>query len=276
MTFSIRDLLALIFLFALALLAWRSAEETGRARARARQLDGEIKSLELQLRLDQPALHQEILHTADEQASLAALGERSLKQFETLREKYSALVPREQDVLSLRGVPSLAKDPSPAPVLFRLLVPTQRPVWLKYGVHPAKQSQHTSRNTDKEQDLLRQTPFTLSGPFEMQLPPGDHTLQISVGAAHEGALPIVIALGDTVLLRTSYMSAQVSGAGYSYSSATSQLDFAPSQPLPWLLTASMNLRESATDETHAISLWLGVQASKFTRFPGDSSSQGTP
>jgi hypothetical protein len=232
------------------------------------------------MRLDQPAVHQAILHTEDELAPLAAMRERSLQQFEKLRDKYSTMEPRKPDVLSLRGVPSLAKDRDPAPVLFRLLVPAERPVWLKCGVHPAKRSHHTSRNSDQEQDLLRQSPFSLSGPFEMQLPPGDHTLRISVGSADEGALPLEIALDETVLLRTSFVSPQVSGAGYSYNSASSQLDFGPSQPLPWLLTAIMDLQGSSvlfnrhpstTEETHALSLWLSDRASEFVRFPGDAS-----
>jgi len=118
MTFSIRDLLALIFLLALGLLAWRSDQEAKRAQARVVQLDGEIKSLEAQLRLDHPALHQAILNTRDELAPLEAMRERSLQQFEVLRHKYGNLEPRKPDVLSVRGIPSLAKDASPAPVLY--------------------------------------------------------------------------------------------------------------------------------------------------------------
>src|SRR5688500_13808307 len=114
MTFSLRDLLALFVLLALALLGWRTYQQTRQDKARLAELRDEIKQLEIEVRLDNPALHQALLHTLDERQPLTAMRERSLAQFDVLRTKYGALEPREADVLSLRGLPSLPDGDGPA------------------------------------------------------------------------------------------------------------------------------------------------------------------
>lgn len=143
MTFSIRDLLALMLLIALGLLAWRTWDDARREKGRLAQVHNEIRSLKAHLRSDQPALHQAILHTRDELKSLDAMRAASLKHFEVLRKKYSTLAPQGDSVFSLRGLPSLATGAGLAPVLFRMWVPGKRPVWLKFGIHSAQQSLHT-------------------------------------------------------------------------------------------------------------------------------------
>jgi hypothetical protein len=268
MTFSLRDLLALFVLLALALLGWRTWQQTRLEKARLAELRDEIKQLEIQVRLDNPALHQAMLNTLDEHQPLAGMRQRSLGQFERLRTKYGGLEPRGADVLSLRGLPSLPEGDEPAPVLYRLWVPEDRPVWLKFGVHEMDPSHHRSRSSDDEQDLLDRSPFTLSGPFEMRLPPGDQTLRIAIGAARGGELPVSIALDDTVLLRSTFASEGVSGASYGYTTAASQVDFPANQKPPWLLTASMQLRNTSAGKTQACSVWLSDRASGFAPLPG--------
>jgi hypothetical protein len=153
-----------------------------------------------------------------------------------------------------------------------MLVPTERPVWLKFGVHPAEEHRHASRTSDDERDLLTQSPFEPSGPFELRLTPGDQTLSIAVGSARDGSLPIVIHLNERALLKASFVSADVNGAGWGHTSATSQVDFGSEQQLPWLMTASMNLRSSPSGMTHAFSIWLSDRSSNFKRFPAESHS----
>lgn len=200
--------------------------------------------------------------------------QRSLTQFELLRQKYSILEEREADVLSLRGIPSLSIDTEPAPAVFRLWVPKERPVWIKFGVREATPSRPSS-SSDNDRDLLSDSPFRASGPFETQLPPGDQTLQIAAGSAREGSLPLCITLGETVLLRTSFDSPSVSGTGSSHITGATQLDYGPRQQLPWLLTSTMNVGEPATEKPHAFSLWLSDRASGFAPFPGEPSSRAS-
>lgn len=60
MQFSIRALLALTFLAVLGMLLWRTRQETLRHEQRLVKLQNEVKSLEFEVRRDQPDLHQAI------------------------------------------------------------------------------------------------------------------------------------------------------------------------------------------------------------------------
>jgi hypothetical protein len=271
--FSIRAMLALMFLVSLGMLVWRASEDARRSVARLAQLQSEIKFVEARLRLDQPVLHQAILHTHEEFQPFDAMRQRSIEHFDLLRRKYSSMEPKGTDVFSLREIPSLQTDTRPAPVIFRLLVPEQRTVWLKFGVHLVEQSVHSSTDKLDGRDLLTDSPFNVSGPFETRLQPGDHTLTVAVGLAAEGSLPVVITLDDEVLLRSSFVSAEVTGTSSSRISAPSQLDFGPQRNLPSLLSTHMNLRTPASGKapakTHGFSMWLSDRASSFTNFPGE-------
>jgi hypothetical protein len=272
MTFSLRDLLALVFLAALGLLAWRSGDDARREKLRLAQLQDKIKALEAEVRWDQPALHQAILHTHEEFQPLGAMRERSLAHFDVLREKYSVMEPREANVLSLRGVPSLPPDSGSAPVLYRLLVPPERDVWLKFAVHVAEKSGQQSKTLDEARDLLSESSLGASGPFEVPLPPGEHWLRIVTGPAREGALPVLISLDETVLLRKSFISADVRGTSSSYTSALTQFDVHPRDDLPRLLTAKMGLEQGSTEPAYAFSVWLSDRTSNFARFPSPTTA----
>lgn len=269
MTFSLRELLAAVLLCALGLLAWRTWEGAKREHMRLAQVHNEIKSLEASLRLDQPALHRAILHEHDEFNPLSAMRKRSLARFEELRHKYSALEQRGGDVFSIRGLPSLSLGAGPAPIVLRFCVPQEHPVWLKFGVHRAQRSVHSSRSPDDDRGLLSESPFQASGPFEMRLPPGEQTLTITTAAARNGSMPLRIALDHRVLLRSSFIAAGIAGAGSSQISVPEQLDFGPQQKLPWLLTTHINLSNIKVQEVYAFSMWLSDRASQFQAFPGD-------
>jgi hypothetical protein len=266
--FSIRDLFALVLLAALGLLAWQMSDAVDRDRVRLTLLHSEIKSLETSLRLDNPLLHQAILDSQDELESLAAMRERSLEHFETLRQKYSALEPREGAVFSIRGIPSLSTDTGPAPVVYRMSVPEQRPVWFKFGVHLARETM-TSKTPDDGRGLLPNSPFGPSGPYEIRLPAGVQSISIALGAAKDGAIPLRIALGENTLFRSLFVSPGVSGTSFSHTTPSTQDDVAADQQLPWLLTAKLDQRESGNEKGFEFTVWLSDHSSNFQSFPGE-------
>ena len=268
MRLSIRGLFGLTFLVALGLLVWKTGLETRRDELRMQVLKEEIELSQQGLRLDSPALHQAILRAEDEFDSMAALRERSESHFESLREKYSTMEARGANVLSLRGVPSLKTGAGPAPIVFRLLVPTERPVWLKFGVHTIQPSQF-SRSVFPEEDLVSQSPFEASGPFEVRLASGDHKLTITIGTATNGALPVTLKLDDGILLQTDYVSATVSGTSSSHVSGISQIDVRPKRALPWLITAHLD-DDNPPAPKYGFSIALSEQSSEFAVFPGES------
>jgi hypothetical protein len=167
----------------------------------------------------------------------------------------------------------MSLDGGPAPVVFRMLIPEERPTWIKFGVHKAKQSVNSSRSSEMDDDLLSESPFGASGPFEKRLPIGDHTLEIVTGRAKDGALPIAISINGEILVSTSFVSADVSGNGTTYISAPSQIDFGPRRDPPWLYSANMNHHKPASaperSDTHGFSVWLSDHSSKFQEFPGE-------
>jgi hypothetical protein len=271
MRFSIRALLALMFLAALGMLVWRTFEDAQRDEVRLVQLQTEINAIQVRLRQDQPAIHQAILHTQDEFQPFRAMRERSMEHFEFVRRKYSTMEPKGAGVLSIREIPSLQTDTKVSTIIFRLLVPEDRTIWLKFGVHKVKRSVHSYRQPDTTDDLLSDSPFRVSGPFETRLQPGDHRLTISGLPFADGSLPVVITIDDKVLLRSSFVSPDVTGASSSRISAATQVDFGPERELPSLLTAHMQLRTppsgNAPDQTYAFSLWFSERASGFKDFP---------
>ena len=129
---------------------------------------------------------------------------------------------------------------------------------------------HT-RESDQEDDLLTASPFEQTGPFEIKLAPGDHTLTIATGDADAGAVPVTIKWNDHRLLTTSFISSEVTGTGRTNVSAQKQIDYPPKRDLPWLLTVQMNVNDPNTGsrkpQTHAFSVWLSDQSSDFARFP---------
>jgi hypothetical protein len=271
MRFSIRELLCVAVLAALGMLAYRNHQEAEQAQVKLTLLQNEIQALEASLRQDNPALHQAILRSMDESKSLQDARQRAIDHFALIRQKYSGIEPRGADVLSLSGVPMLPPGNGPAPISFRMRVPEQRAIWLKYGVHPTKRNTQSGRGPEQESDLLTQSPFEDSGPFEMSLPPGDQILVVTMGAAEDGSLPLAITLDDQLLLRSTFVAPEVTGAGWSSISGRQQIDFDLNRALPSLMTVNMSLRSDKTADTATkqcgFSMWLSDHSSDFAEFP---------
>jgi hypothetical protein len=271
MRFSIREMLAFTFLVALALLAARICVDAMRDGERLTRLQNETMMLQIGLRTDQPSLHQALLHTQDEIESLRAMRERAIEHFPVILQKYSTIEPRGADVLSIRSIPTLRVADEPSPTIFRLLIPEARPVWLKFGIHLTKRGVSSSRSSETEDDLLTTSPFTETGPFEMQLPAGDLMLDVTIASVEEGRLPVVVTLNNEVLLHSEFVSGHVTGWGGGSIGAQTQLDFDRRQKVPWLVTYDMGLdtRQFQGDGSmdHAFSVWLSDHSSNFANFP---------
>jgi hypothetical protein len=184
-------------------------------------------------------------------------------QFLRLHEKYRQIEPRDATTLSIRSVPSLPAEAHPAPTLFRLIVPSRRPVWLKFGVHEESIS-NTSTIADKA-SFLSESAFTRAGPYQMRIPTGDHLLSILRGPDREDSAPLRIAIDDQVLLQTTIVSEDLSGFGGSHISASRQLDYPAGKALPWLQSGKAHLGNK--NNSAEFSVWLSDQASDFQEFP---------
>lgn len=265
MRFSVRAVFVLTFLVALGALAWMTAGRSNRKQAEVQQLRNEVNALRAGLFVDQPARQQAKLREFDEYRSLQVMRDAALEQFDLLHEKYCLLEQREADVLSMRSVPSLPANNGSAPAVYRLLVPQQRPVWLKFGVHPGRVSVGSASEADARKFLSRSA-YEPSGPYELRLPPGDHTLSISKGTVREEALRLVIQFDEEVLLRAALVKEGLSGMHSNVVTARSQIHYAPQRPLPRLMSLRGHVDSGETDECL---VWLSGKSSNFQEFPGD-------
>ena len=198
MTFSVRNLLALVVVAALSIVAWRSHQDAQRERNRLTKLlteiesaEQEIKRAEDRLHLGNPPLHQAI---RDEYEAIRNVRKQCDANIELLREKYGSIEPRSPRVLSIKNLPSMRGDTGETPVALRVYVPEEREVWLKYGVHDRGESSSSERtllSPDFESALMRQSPIGPVGPYEKRLPPGHHLLSMTIGDAEAGSLHFV-------------------------------------------------------------------------------------
>lgn len=272
MTFSIRNLLALVVVAALGIVAWRSDQEAQREQDRLTKVltkiesaEREIESAEIRLHLDNPPLHQAI---RDEYAAIRKSRKQCDANIELLREKYGRIEPQGPNVVSIRTLPSIRGDTGQTPVAYRVYVPEARKVWLKYGVRDSN-SYSVAANTEFEPELLRQSPFDQGGPCEKLLPPGQHILSMTIGDAEAGSLPFRITLDSSVLISSRLKSA--SSTGGDYLKAPRQWDYKRSNLAKGgLMSAKMTLRdddENNPPTSFQFLVWLSDETSGFSAFP---------
>lgn len=279
MKFSIRELLAVTLLVVLGMLVWRASRDARRDESRLTRLRSEIEALEAQLRLDDPTLHQVILNRRDEFMSLRSTRQRAVEHFELLRAKYSTMQQPEPGVLAIRGVPSLAAGSGRSPTTFGLWLPAEREVWLQFGVHQEKHGSRRFQTPEERKGLLTDSPFDHSGPFERRLPPGRHTLSITTGPAGDEGMPVVIQWDGDELLRSTFVTDDMSGGSGSWISGRSQLEFGRDEAMPWLMTQHFDPSHEPGNPppaTYGFSVWLSDESSGFADFPGEARADDGP
>lgn len=271
MTFSIRNLLALVAVAALGMVAWRSHQDAQREQDRLSTLRRQtaIKSAEQNLFSDNPLLHQAMRNTRDEYEAIRKLRIQCDAGIELLREKYGRIEPSGPGIVSIRALPSIRGDTGKPPVAFRIYVPEERKVWIKYGVRDSK-SRSVAANSEFEPAILHQVPFDHDGPYEIRLTPGQHVLSMTIGDTDAGSLPFRINLDASVLVDSRLNSASHTGGGSTY--APLQLDFKNSNlAKSGLMSAKMTLRGDAKNESpksYQFLVWLSDESSGYSAFPG--------
>ena len=256
MRFSIRSLLALTLLVALAALAWKNLVELRRMEAQIEVVRASSQAAQdrIEVQFYSPGYQQRKL----EQDDIAAMALKASRQFRQLEEKYGTLESVDENTFSFRTLPSLQISEG-QDVKLRLFIPAHRPVWLKCVVT----ANETARRAPGDDQLLRTSPFTKTGPFEWRLPLGMHDLTISYRHAVDGKMPFKLQLDHDVLLETEYVDPDVRHASLSWPNAQQASHTPPDKKLPGLMRA-------------AISLSLNRRAEHFVVWLADSSSEFAP
>lgn len=270
MRFSIRSLLAIMLLCGIAFPLIVGLGNVRREEAMRAQLQNEIQLLREQLALDDPKHQLVRKHRTDEFESLKQLREIAQQHFATLQKKYGKVDPRGPGVVSLRTIPQLMLQNGVTPTAFRLQVPGDREVWLKYAVVQNKANNFVSAELDQIEQPLTETGFQHNGLYEVRLQPGERIMKISLGPAHDHDLPITIGLDGDVLLNTQFGCDGTPSSGTGHISGRHQIDFERARDLPWLLDVHLKIRDdegSSQDAPHSVCLWLSDRSSDFDRFP---------
>lgn len=264
MKISLRGLIVTAMVIAGALLAMSAYNDIRRDHQRMAQLQEEINQLERSLMITNPRRIEILHHELEEFASVQSIRDQAVQHAQLIREKYSHVDARGPDTFSFRSVPSGLAKTGMHSFEFRLIVPENRQIWLKLAVHTVDDQVASEESFDRKTNFLKVSSLTDSGPFQIQLPPGEHLLAICEQTSQDRWTVISLNLGERKLFESKYYQSQ-SGISSSSNSATEQLDFAPDATLPWLLTSYFPLdpTNSPTQTTTAYSVWLSNTQSEF-------------
>lgn len=269
MKFSIRTLLALVTVSALAMVAYQSYQRAFIEQKRCLEIAMRIGTLEqnqtVQANYRTTKLAQDDLH-----ASLQANRDRCEQAVQELVQRYSSIEPVDAETLSIRRSPAIRTDASQASLLFRLFVPANRPAWLKLGTHPQSTNAPSDRTEGSEDVLLAESVFNHSGPFELRLPPGEHVVALFVEDQEDSDGRFQLRLNDEMLIQLVVIKSEdIRPNGYSSVSAEEQIDFAPNRTLPRLVTFRFQQQSSKDSESKNeinLSVWLSERSSSFSSF----------
>lgn len=259
-------------LFALSFPLVIGLRQVQRDEALRSKLAREIDVQRQQLALDDP---QRVLirkHQRDQYESTGRLRAIALEQFKIVQQKYGEIEPQGPDVVSIRTIPQLSVDQKRPPVVFRILVPAEREVWLKYSLVSSDGGSQASKSLDQRDHtkIETKTGFQHTGPFQHRLQPGERILQVHTDEATGNTLPILVRLDDQILLDTSFTGDGVPSTGAFHISGQTQIDFGTDRPLPWLLNVKIRVEQSDNSRAPAPAvgcLWLSPAPSDFEAFP---------
>lgn len=265
MRFSIRSALAATFFVALLMFANSQHRASRDATLKWQMMYIELDGLRNSFLVESPKAHKLLRKQEDAAVERESLDRNMLSHFDSLREKYGTLKRVNADTLSIIAVPSIHPSASYR-ASYNLIVPETRNVWLKFGVCNIKDASKIWKTTDGDDEFLRalksESEYSFSGPYELQLPSGPQSLQVTSGSLIEGRDVVRIEMPNK---RIDFETSADLGDKYSdpaWYSFTRQMNVPPKTqrfPLRWA-------NEHSTAE-HAICVWLDMHSSGFEEFP---------
>ncbi|TWT92770.1 hypothetical protein [Stieleria varia] len=266
MLFKSNSRLGNLILVAIAVFAAVSLSRMGLAYAQIQRLHTRIVELERQDSI-RKGINAAI---RDQYQSIGRIREKAEEKFTDLQLKYGGLVDRGGSVFSFRSVPSIQIEEESPPIIFRVIVPEGRTVWLRYGVFPSNndivKNPHMFRSAD---GLAKGTAFQHEGVFQHLLPTGPHLISIRCEIGVK--VPIEVLLDDRRILSTVYESGFFTYYGRDQAYQHEQGDREVGQRLPWLFSSEMypqtNSEASFEPAPHACSIWLSEDKLDVAPFP---------
>ena len=281
MKFSIRTLLVLTLAVAVAIALVMKLYQSRVQQERLLARQAQLQSLraELQAVSGSSEMRQAM---ADQQAMYQRARKDALDHFAILQARDSKIEDRGPGVVSLRSVPEITGLGEGNRTSFRVRIPADRQVWLKYVAAPEPPSATTERLDELAIESLQPQPMESSsggepsgfqhpGGYAFPLPTGEHVLTVTsnrVESDDEGETvhEFRIQFGDQVLLQSSHHSSGTSSFGTVALGSSRQSDYRPGKTPHRLLRLRFNRSQgSGPPVAH---LWLGEQSSDLPAFPG--------
>lgn len=255
MKFSLRTLIAVVFIAAFALMALNGYYSVVRTERQIEPLKYEISILNKELGTSHSEQRQILLNALEDRDSLHAVYEEVLANYPIIRDRNHQMVARSADTFSIKRMPAPGMLPTNFVIEYKMIVPATRPVWVRFGTHASAKQIKDGISFDRSYDWLQSSILSNSGPFERQIPSGEHVLTIREHD-HRERREISITLDGEPIFSTHYSDA-ASDPTRDHHRLPSQDDYSREQSLPHLFTSTIltNAPKFASTSV-SYSIWL--------------------
>lgn len=269
MKFSIRDLLVITWLVALATIGGTLILKNRRLALETESLNAENQKTATLIdgRKYSRPFSQAVL---DHRQEIDRIVQPGIEHIHWLQQKYSTIVPAE-DAVILRSVPTLSVPNAKSLITrYRMSIPHSPPVYLKFGVFESPRYDGNDSPTDATP--LLESKFEPGYPREMLLPPGIHDLECFRSEQNLHAVEYRILFDDRLLLSTSFPTSDKVNTGYAVISAIEPVTLSQSRPIRTLMTYNLRIPQSdkqgrMSEELIEFRIWLDETSSEYSPFP---------
>ena len=281
MKFSLRSLLALTLTVAVAIALLMKLYQARVQQARLLAREAQLQSMraELQAVSGSDEMRQAMTEL---QAMYQRAREDALDHFAVLQARDSKIEDRGPGVISVRSIPEITGRGEGNRTSFRIRIPADRQIWLKYVVAADPPSATAERLDELALDSLKpgamqlgdegqSSGFEHPGAYAIELPAGEHVLTVSANQREsddeaETVHQFRIQYDEQVLLESSHRSQGPSSFGTVALGGAQQNDYEMGK-LPHRLLR-LRFTRSQGNGPPVAHLWLSEQSSDLPGFPG--------
>jgi hypothetical protein len=258
------------FTIALALLVWRSGTTISELQKERAESTAQLSADKLNCnRLEgQRQYHQA---SADRYSLIEATGKQAEFEFRKVQERYSEIVPINEQTVSLRNVPMLTEPGTGVRInRTRIYVPSKRDVYLILGVVRSDRIQGSSGPPDQPR-YIDSFSVANAGPFQLVLNSGSHDVDWVISPKQaDKIVTFKVFVNEQLLSTSSWMHDNYDMV--MHSSSSEQKDFSFTEPLPQLVKASVptdSIDESFEQDAFQSYLQLSIsdKSSSYPPFP---------
>lgn len=211
----------------------------------------------------------------DQQKMIDTVMSQLADGFSKLQAKYSSLEPRGENELAIRSIPTMVDVETKRKInRTALIVPNSRSIYLCLGVRVHVQGM--KEPTQDIESFVRESIYSLSGPYQFKLPPGVGKLEWTFSNMPDSK-QMEVYYNDQILIRSSYYE-----KSNSYGSMATSFDrpqyFELGKSLPTIVDLDIHDLSNQGQASgfyggYRLSVWLDDQSRGFDPFPMNDKEQ---